>query len=452
MPTTTELTHTTLPLTGGGTVTILDTGAAIGPEAVAMLQALHSRSTGGIKKHLEVLAERGPERFMATYYVGYGHRSIGDCGTVTVFVEGVSMLTAKAIQDWRLYAGQESSTRYVDFTNQPMQNPIGTGEGAAILEAWRTFYLRGVRELPTFLSERYQRTTNEDPKVYAKAIAARTFDIMRAFLPAGTTTNLAWHMNLRQFSDELALLVHHPLAEVREVAHTVTDGLQRMFPSSFSHTPREALDTYHEMLMRSLYEDEHDPVPFALTHDGIDHNALATYRQALTNRPLHAELPRRIAECGVVGFQFTLDFGSYRDLQRHRAIVQRMPLLTTKHGFGQWYLDELPPTLRTDADALVNTQIARIGTLAAPREIAQYYCAMGFTVAHRITGDLHALTYLVELRTTRFVHPTLRARMRQVADVLYERYAPYGLVLHLDPEPDRFDVRRGMHDIVRTDA
>lgn len=452
MSTIAELSHTTLPLTGGGSVTILDTGATIGPEAVAMLQALHSRSTGGIKTHLEVLAERGPERFMATYYVGYGHRSIGDCGTVTVFVEGVSMLAAKAIQDWRLYAGQESSTRYIDFTNQPLRNPLDTEDGAEILEAWRTFYLRGIRELPTVLAERYPRTANEDPKVYAKAIAARTFDIMRAFLPAGTTTNLAWHMNLRQFADELALLTHHPLAEVREVAHMVTDGFRRMFPSSFSHTSHEALDAYHEMLMHTLYEDEHDPVPFALIHDSIDRDALAAYRQALTDRPPHAELPRRIAECGTVGFRFTLDFGSYRDLQRHRAIVQRMPLLTTKHGFEQWYLDELPPTLCSDANALIHAQTARIGALAASPEIAQYYAAMGFTIAHRITGDLHALTYLVELRSTRFVHPTLRVRMRQVAEALRERYISYGLTLHLDPEPDRFDIRRGTHDIMRTDA
>ena len=84
-----QVEHAEHPLPSGGSVLVLNTEALIGPEAEAMLQALHSRSTGGIRAHLEVLAEKGADKFMSTYYVGYGHKSIGDCGTATVFVEGV---------------------------------------------------------------------------------------------------------------------------------------------------------------------------------------------------------------------------------------------------------------------------------------------------------------------------------------------------------------------------
>jgi hypothetical protein len=34
-----------------------------------------------------------------------------------------------------------------------------------------------------------------------------------------------------------------------------------------------------------------------------------------------------------------------------------------------------------------------------------------------------------------------------MAEYLKKEFAPYGLVLHLDQERDRFDVRRGTHDI-----
>ena len=95
-----SLKHTVKELNGGGMVMILDTGAVIGPESQAMIQALHSRSTGGVKHHLEILAKKGAENFMANFYVGYGHKSIGDCGTITLFIEGISMLAAKAIQEW----------------------------------------------------------------------------------------------------------------------------------------------------------------------------------------------------------------------------------------------------------------------------------------------------------------------------------------------------------------
>jgi len=42
---------------------------------------------------------------------------------MTLFVEGLSMLGAKAIQHSQLYSGQESSTRYIDFSQQKIMNP-----------------------------------------------------------------------------------------------------------------------------------------------------------------------------------------------------------------------------------------------------------------------------------------------------------------------------------------
>ena len=98
--------HSVEKLRQGGFVLVLNNEAKIDGQAEAMLQALHSRSIGGIESHLRILKEKGAENFMEQFYVGYGHKSIGDCGSATVFVEGVSMLAAKAIQDWRLYYGQ----------------------------------------------------------------------------------------------------------------------------------------------------------------------------------------------------------------------------------------------------------------------------------------------------------------------------------------------------------
>src|SRR3989338_7034678 len=89
------------------------------PEDLAMLQALYSRSGASVMEHLEKVKAAGSGKFMESYYIGYGHESIGDCGSTTIFIEGVSMFAAKAIQDNRLYNGQEASTRYIDFSRQP---------------------------------------------------------------------------------------------------------------------------------------------------------------------------------------------------------------------------------------------------------------------------------------------------------------------------------------------
>src|SRR3569623_96996 len=122
---------------------------------------------------------------MDTYYVGYGDKSIGDCGTATIFVEGVSMLAAKAIQDFQLYNGQESSTRYIDFSKQPFADPSNSDTGKNLLEGLRAFHLKGLARMKEALAARHPRQEGEEEMVWLMAINARAFAIMRSFLPAG---------------------------------------------------------------------------------------------------------------------------------------------------------------------------------------------------------------------------------------------------------------------------
>lgn len=451
-----DLKHVESPLSGGGFVLVLNTGAVINPEAEAMLQALHSRSVGGIKEHLNTLAKRGPEKFMSTFYAGYGHKSIGDCGSITVFIEGVSMLVAKAIQDWPLYSGQEASTRYIDFANQPFIDPIGTLESKNILEESRSFYVQSLPIVVEDLKKRFPRQDSEDEKTYEKAINARAFDIMRGFLPAGASTNLAWHTNLRQAADHLARLRHHPLAEVKEVAVALEDALQEAYPSSFSQKRYEATESYNRLWMEKEYTFEPTMKPrasarypdFELSKIDLDFALISLYERAFKERPAKTELPKELIECGTMKFRFLLDFASFRDIQRQRAVFQRMPLLTSFHGFEQWYLRELPSKLQNKADELLWNQTNDLRILNLDPLVEQYYISMGFRIPNVVVGSIPHLVYLVELRTTRFVHPTLRKRARQMADVLKEQLGLSGLVLHLDKDPDRFDVKRGTHDIV----
>ncbi|MDB4991786.1 MAG: hypothetical protein JWL75_31 [Parcubacteria group bacterium] len=450
MKTLADLLHHSVPLGDGGEVLVLETGALIGAESQAMLGALHSRSIGGIRSHLKVLSEKGSEKFMGTFYVGYGHKSIGDLGNTAVFIEGVSMLAAKAIQDFPLYNGQEASTRYIDFSQQNFVNPAKSQEGLAVLESLRSFYLDGLDRFIPVLKKRYPQGAGEKDAVYEKAIKARAFDTMRAFLPAGASTNLVWVGPLRQFADRLPILRNHPLAEVREIAEASLKALLVAFPNSFSDKQYEETEDYHR-LCEDLYAyfDDKEPVDFALTRDTVDRDILAEYRTAFESRPAKNELPYNVRECGQLQYKFLLDFGSYRDLQRHRPIVLPMPLLTSKHGFEPWYLDELPEDLREEAKHVLVENLAAIEKLGLSAAEQQYFLPMGYRTTIRLTGDLRSLVYLVELRATRFVHPTLRMRAVTMAKSLQERFGDSGLVLHLDPEPDRFDVKRGEHDIVQ---
>jgi hypothetical protein len=193
------------------------------------------------------------------------------------------------------------------------------------------------------------------------------------------------------------------------------------------------------------YHDKNCP-DFKLVNNSINTDLLP--KEILEKRPPKTELPRHIAEAGTLQFEFLLDFGSFRDLQRHRAIIQRMPLLTTEIGFEKWYLGELPEALRTGAETFLKQQEEKINNLKISKEEKQYYIAMGYNTSNRLTGNIPALVYLTELRATCFVHPTLRRKAKMIADKMTDIFGKNGLVIHLDKEIDRFDIKRGEQDIV----
>ncbi len=439
-----DLKHVSKTLSNGTLVLVLNTGATIDPEAEAMLQALHSRSIGGINSHLKTLAERGAENFMRNFYVGYGHKSIGDCGSVTIFIEGVSMLAAKAIQDWPLYSGQEASTRYIDFSKQKFIDPVGTAESGRTLESWRSFYLASLDPVKSYLKSQFPRREEEEEKVYEKAISARAFDILRGFLPAGASTNLAWHTNLRQATGHLLWLRHHPLPEVREIAGGLEEVLLLALPNSFGHKKYEATENYVNSFMDGDYYYHPENQQNFLVRERIDREQLKGYEKIIREKPPKAELPKVIAECGTVQFEYLLDFGSFRDIQRQRSVTQRMPLLSSKYGLHDWYFASLPEQERRIAEELVSRQIALIEKIDAGPEIKQYYCPMGMLVPCRMTGDLSALAYICELRAQTTVHPTLQEVALKMAGELERRF---GLTLSVDRNFGRFSYQRGGHDI-----
>lgn len=416
-----------------------------GPEDTAMMQALYSRSPKSVVEHVEKVKSSGSGKFMETFYVGYGHASIADCGSTTIFIEGISMLGDKAIQDWQLYSGQETSTRYIDMSRQAIIDPLNTTASNELISAWMNFYISNQEKIQQYLISKYPRQESEDEGVYLKAIKARGFDIMRGFLPAGITTQLSWHTNLRQAWDKLALLKHHPLNEVSEVAANILNNLKLKYAHSFSHPLDEAQEKYRDLsVKRYTYLSPAGATDFNISTT-IKSSDLEKYQEIIDARPPKTGLPNFLAELGGFTFNFLLDFGSFRDIQRHRNGVCRMPLLTTELGFNSWYLEQLPEDLRLEAETLIKTQIERIKNLETTPEIKQYYTAMGFNVYCQTTYQLPAALYVIELRSGRMVHPTLRQAAHKMHNAVLELFP--NLKLHSDLDKDDWDIRRGLADI-----
>jgi len=417
------------------------------PEDNAMLQALYSRSAQSVEKHVNKVRESGSGNFMKKFYVGYGHSSIADCGSTTIFIEGISTLADKAIQDWPLYSGQETSTRYIDMSKQPIVDPVGSDESKEILRKWMEFYVNSQDELKKHLKENFPKKENEKEGVYEKAINAKAIDIMRGFLPAGISTQLSWHTNLRQAWDKITLLRNHPLEEVRKIAKTILNQLQKKYPHSFSHENYEIQEEYREKCQKKYGYFNPDLHPDFHFSTNINNRELENYNYAITQRPIKTNLPLFMFELGTNRFDFLLDYGSFRDIQRHRNGSCRMPLLSTKFGFNTWYLEQLTPNLQEKAKNLIKEQNQAIANLNANKTIKQYYIAFGFNVPCRASYGLPATVYTVELRSGNAVHPTLRKIAHKMHYALKEAFPK--LKLHSDLQKSDWDISRGEQDIVK---
>lgn len=459
------------------------------PEDAAMIQALYSRNSASAETHiLKIYADRraairkaigdgAPEsqvdalmeimsgnasakadRLMNRYVVSYGHKSIADCGTTTLFSENVSMLAAKAIQDWPLYCGQETSSRYRDLSTRLIVNPIGTLASSSIIGRWMSFYSNNDSRIRAEIRRRHPRNEGEDETTYEKAVSARLFDIKRAFLPAGCTTQLSWHTNLRQAGDHLILGTKHPSAEIRGVFGGLAGLLTERYPSSGpfgeaaavadvgTHGGPQALalrqaweqstaDTY-------TYVDAHGPrFETTVTKEDLERHA-----ELLASRPRGCVLPHALSDLGQFTFRFDLDFGSFRDIQRHRNGVCRMPLLDTSRGFEPWYLEQLDDDLREDATKLVREQALAIEAIDADPVDKQYLTAMGFKVPCSITYGLPATVYVMELRSGKAIHPTLRKIVHEMVGHFRGEFP--SVPIHVDMDHDGWTIRRGKQDIV----
>lgn len=422
-------------------------GLGLTAEARAMIQSMYSRSPKSVREQLQKVVGMDAGAFMDKFYVSYGHKSIGDCGFVTIYIEQVSMFVAKAIQDTRLYSGQEASTRYLDFSKQQIIDPVGTEQSKAVLDNWMAFYTASSEDLRAHLKLQFPIQAGEDEKNYDRAIKARSFDILRGFLPSGTSTLLAWTTNLRQAADRLAILRQHPMEEVRETAETILAALRERYPLSFSQTEREAQTEFIKKSQEQYFYNPKECPTFDLKLK-FDITELEPYKELLMSRPKYTELPAWMDEIGQIEIKFLLDFGSFRDVQRHRAGIVRMPLLETRWGMQEWYLNQMPENMQTKAKELIVSQNTAIEALGCSQLEKQYYIPMGYNVPVKMTFCLPGMLYLAELRSGKTVHPTLRQVAHKMTSALAEKI-PY-LTLHSDRDLDDWDVRRGTQTIIDT--
>lgn len=472
-------------------ITILDKLFSGDPEAVAMLQAFYSRSKKPIADRLWELAggsNQTDEERMARlkkslneYYVGYGHDSIGQVARMTLFIENVSLPAAKAIQHNSLYDGQESSTRYIEFGNgEPMVSPWGDTSQREWLAVYDTVRAHVRDWLVTANYDDYNRYPNK----VMKSCESRAFDVARAFLPGGVTTNLSWHVSFANYNREIPRLLSHPLHEVRDIAAEMQAQVKEFYPAIYKDfdtvksveallafaDPAHHYATYPDHIVDESGVQRHNTTRYIpLTEHDI--------RIPETPRAKYGRLPHEIHTAAFVRGEYWIDFASWRDVQRHRTLSPspvKLDLIMWSSEpftvddldmlFGKWYIDMLKQSGAFDKVAgkivsLLNNQ--RHDTMITNwDDAAQYYLPIGLMVPFTLSGYLGDWLYVLELRSGETVHPTVRQwadevwrdlehKMRRAGDgVLLEwlkpNVKPYG-----EMDYTKISLKRADQDIVK---
>ena len=448
------------------TIKVINTETEISnPEITAMLMAFYSRSSEPIENRLHSLGENEQQikESLKKYYLGYGHSSIGDCGDASIFIEGLSILAAKALENHPLFNGQETSTRYFDFSKQGYHDPLNKKE---IIENWISFYLEILPQVKNELfilwsSQRPEHLKSEN--IFENALNAKTFDICRSLLPAAINTQMGIKMTFSSLLEHLHKLSLHPTEEVKELSSNILDQLMNQYSSTF-----KLLDDHKKIYMNSFVEKEFflKDVPFNSTKriyspkinsskfDGT--GLFDSISNCFSLRPRNSYLPKYLSKFGNIEINYSLDYGSWRDLQRHRNTVTNLcTSLSNIADFNFKYFDILSDSLKQKIDNFIIDQYEQIFLLQYNNKDylyeLQYYYPLGNHVNAQLILTFPELLYILELRSSKSVHFTLR---KLIHDII--RNLPYNVssllnsIKHyIDFSDDDFFLGRGNQTIFK---
>lgn len=413
--------------------------------------------------------------FMSKWAVEYGHNSLKDSSVDRFAIEGVSQRAAKLLEHSQLGAFQEKSTRYLDFGKDDLvfsRDLLASqwGEEAKwqsrqMMVAYREFLDRMKAHFEKALPRREFKTE----AAWKRTAHARAFDVARYMLPCSVRTSLGATLPSRETERHISALLASPHEEIRTIAAQMRDESTKLNPGLLRHVQA---NTYLERTLGPLVEvagslgltnsveasepsvelawitpdlewialasaiaaTERIPVGVGRIRDQLrqagPEAAARVARAALEPRGAHDEWPKEFA-VGQIGFDLVLDFGAWRDLQRHRVGLQMRARPTSRLGYS------IPPELRDPSlsDALEHYRRGMDRTTEFHARIARerpfdadYVAALGHHCAWTCAMDLRQWAYLVELRSGASGHSSYRDIAHRMARLVMPHVpllAPY---------------------------
>lgn len=455
------------------------------PVAVAASMARLSRNPHDLRKILVSefgVDTKDAELLIQRVVSAYGDDSVAQLLCIPLAVENASNLLTKQLEWGRLLSYLEQSTRYIFFDRRDEQGRyryhIPTNLDDETRDVYVTamdrmfeYYSALVHDLTAYVREQNPRPDKaEDPAGYAGwvgATRAQACDAVRSLLPAATTSTVGVVGSAQGIANLIKHLLSQPLEEMRSVGWQILEQVRKVAPVFFERVDkfdRDMLDVANRVAVREEFEEIHSglevlgkpgsqPVTLAdywptaetdlvarmlyatgLSTDGYSlaelqntlegwseaqlKEVMTQYFGARHNRRIK---PGRAIEKAHFEWELIGDYGTFRDLQRHRMVdaMEWQPL--TPH-----YDYDLPELiveagLVRDFQACMGTSRALYNYLIEQglKHEAQYAICMGYKMRYSFITNLRELFHLLELRTSPQGHPGYR----RLCNLMYDELA-----------------------------
>jgi thymidylate synthase ThyX len=395
--------------------------------------------------------------FHKKWVVGYGHSSVAEHAYASVALENVSIIASKVIEDCRLASYTEKSTRYQKFDRTRVCLPSrlkGTDHEKTFKEAvGKLFdcYEKLFPKMIGFVKGKYPRQNEESERFYETISNARAFDLIRYLLPAGTMTNIAMTANAREYEYAIVKFLSSELPEIQEIGKSIKKEVKKLIPTLvmfadknkfLSERPAECQKMTDGMLDFETIEDRKDVELVKYDEDAYDRivtSILYSYsnypfkqiEEKVKNMSLEQkekviethiddmgphDRPMRELENTTYTFDILLDYGAFRDVQRHRMCTQINQDLTIVHGYDvpveiseAGFEEEYKSAIEAAEKAYL--EISK----EFPKE-AQYIVPLAFRKRILITWNLRELHHFIRLRTGKEGHISYRIIAKECYD------------------------------------
>jgi thymidylate synthase ThyX len=440
------------------------------PVMVAAAMARLSRRAGDLRATLldEFIGKGTKDADLIRRVVtAYGDDSVQQLVGVQFVVENASIILTKLLEWGRLGSYLEQSTRYIYFDQRgsdgkynfytPERLPADIrGQYDQTLTRIFELYSKMVHEATVQVRQAIPEPTDRKDRVaWLGATRAQACDTIRPVLPAATRSTVGFFSSAQAFESLVIHLLSEPLPEAVQLGQQLLEMGRQIIPSFLERTdlperggasvayrantrtnvrdlakqllagvtapPVEGMEVKlvnhwpqqeDDILAELLFESS--DLPLEVIRHQVEKlkadDKAEIFRTYIGERLNRRHKPGRAFELPHLEWEVVGDYGTFRDLQRHRIVdAFEWQSLTPHNGYD---VPESVVNYGLEADYRecfrLSEELYQLMTAAGFELEAQYVPLLGHRMRYRFAINLRAFHHFVELRSQPVGHPGYR--------------------------------------------